>query len=176
MHILIAVDGSDRAASVVSGVKAWLPADHARVTLLTVLDSSEMRGVLEHAPHAQVEQWGSMEVHEPVPASEPPARVVEYKSQAVDYAVAEARAGLAQYEHLIPGDVEWDVRVTVKDDAAAAILETAREIGADAIVVGTHGRTGLRRALMGSTAEAVIRHARQPVLVVPTGPAAAEAA
>lgn len=47
------------------------------------------------------------------------------------------------------------------------VCASAREWGAEMIVVGTHGRGGLSRLLMGSTAEAVVRHAPCPVLVVP---------
>ena len=43
----------------------------------------------------------------------------------------------------------------------------ALRVGADLIVVGTHGRTGIRRAILGSVAELVVRRARCPVLVVP---------
>jgi nucleotide-binding universal stress UspA family protein len=53
-------------------------------------------------------------------------------------------------------------------DPAAVILKTAREVGADLIVMGTHGRTGLRRLLMGSVAEQVVRKARCAVLTVRT--------
>ena len=49
---------------------------------------------------------------------------------------------------------------------ADAILAQARKLRADTIVLGTHGRRGLRRALMGSDAEAVLREARVPVLLV----------
>jgi universal stress protein A len=46
------------------------------------------------------------------------------------------------------------------------IVGTAKSMNADMIVVGTHGRTGIKHALMGSTAERVSRHATCPVLVV----------
>ena len=46
------------------------------------------------------------------------------------------------------------------------ITEAATALGADLIVVGTHGYTGLKRALLGSTAEKVVRHAPCPVLVI----------
>jgi nucleotide-binding universal stress UspA family protein len=49
--------------------------------------------------------------------------------------------------------------------AADEILLLAEEIGADLIFVGSHGRTGLRRALLGSVSERVVREARCPVLV-----------
>ena len=51
-------------------------------------------------------------------------------------------------------------------DPATAILEVARENSADLIVIGTHGRKGLLRILMGSVAESVLRGATCPVLVV----------
>lgn len=46
------------------------------------------------------------------------------------------------------------------------IVRLARDWSADMIVVGSHGRTGVGRALLGSVAEAVVRHAPCPVLVV----------
>lgn len=61
-------------------------------------------------------------------------------------------------------------------DPAEAIIRTAEQEGVDIIVIGTHGRTGLTRLLMGSVAEAIVRRATCPVLTVkqPT-PAAAPA-
>ncbi|MDE0206927.1 MAG: universal stress protein [Candidatus Tectomicrobia bacterium] len=51
--------------------------------------------------------------------------------------------------------------------AAQTIVETARGKGVDLIVMGTHGRTGLRHMLIGSVAERVVRLAPCPVMVVP---------
>lgn len=50
----------------------------------------------------------------------------------------------------------------------AAIYEAASKEAADLIIISTHGRTGLRRALIGSVAEGTVRHAACPVLVVPS--------
>jgi nucleotide-binding universal stress UspA family protein len=47
------------------------------------------------------------------------------------------------------------------------IVATARDRGAQPIVMGTHGRLGLSRAILGSVAEGVVRHAAVPVLVIP---------
>jgi nucleotide-binding universal stress UspA family protein len=55
-------------------------------------------------------------------------------------------------------------------DAAAEIVRVADEHEADLIVISSHGRTGLGRIIFGSTAEAVVRHARCPVLVVKPPP------
>ena len=52
----------------------------------------------------------------------------------------------------------------------------AREMRADLIVTSTHGRTGLKRVLLGSTAEYIVRHASCPVLVVPSHPRRAQPA
>lgn len=50
--------------------------------------------------------------------------------------------------------------------AASEIVRTAGEGNTDLIVIGSHGRTGLARLILGSTAERVVRHAPCPVLVV----------
>jgi nucleotide-binding universal stress UspA family protein len=52
------------------------------------------------------------------------------------------------------------------EDVAHLILAFARKLRADLIVLGTHGRRGLRRLVMGSDAEAVVREATVPVLLV----------
>ncbi|MFB6162871.1 MAG: universal stress protein [Halococcoides sp.] len=64
------------------------------------------------------------------------------------------------------GDVplERDLR---EGAPSRAIVEHAEESDADAIVMGTHGRGGLDRLLLGSVAERVVRTAPVPVIVVP---------
>jgi nucleotide-binding universal stress UspA family protein len=56
--------------------------------------------------------------------------------------------------------------VFVVGDVTKEILNVARDARADFIVMGTHGRTGLRRMLLGSVAEEIIRRAPCPVLAV----------
>jgi nucleotide-binding universal stress UspA family protein len=51
--------------------------------------------------------------------------------------------------------------------AAPVILDLARGLGADLLVLGTHGRSGLQRLVLGSVAEKVVRQAPCPVLTVP---------
>jgi nucleotide-binding universal stress UspA family protein len=51
----------------------------------------------------------------------------------------------------------------------AAIVTAARDSNADLIVMGTHGRTGISRLLLGSVAEYVLRHAQCPVLTIKPG-------
>lgn len=67
-------------------------------------------------------------------------------------------------------------RRLAEGDPAVEILRLAKECNADLIVLGTHGRTGLRRLLMGSVAEQIVRWSDCPVLTVKTPPPAAEVA
>ena len=60
---------------------------------------------------------------------------------------------------------------SVGQGVAQTILQHARKVKADLIVLGTHGRRGLRRALLGSDAEAVVRESPVPVLLVRGGAA-----
>jgi nucleotide-binding universal stress UspA family protein len=69
-------------------------------------------------------------------------------------------------------EVEYLVR---EGDAAEGILRAAAEVDAYLIALGTRGRTGLRRLLLGSVAESVLRRSRCPVLAL-SAPEAAPAA
>ena len=66
-----------------------------------------------------------------------------------------------EIEELVP--VYPEVRI---GKAYNEIVAAAKVSGADLIVIATHGYTGLKHALLGSTAERVVRHAHCPVLVV----------
>jgi universal stress protein A len=68
---------------------------------------------------------------------------------------------------IVPADsgVPFEHKLLV-GDPASAIVEAAEQENADLIVLGTHGRTGLTRLLMGSVAESVVRNAKCPVLTV----------
>jgi nucleotide-binding universal stress UspA family protein len=69
-------------------------------------------------------------------------------------------------EALAQESIEVDSAILDDADPAAAIVELARQRGADLIVMGSHGRTGVGRLLLGSVAEQVIGQATCPVLVV----------
>ena len=62
--------------------------------------------------------------------------------------------GMVAQEHLIEGRV------------APEVVALAEEIGAGLIVMGSRGHGGMRRALMGSVSDSVVRHAHCPVMVV----------
>jgi nucleotide-binding universal stress UspA family protein len=62
-------------------------------------------------------------------------------------------------------DIETHV-VVVEGSPAREIISLSLRDGFDMVVMGTHGRTGLERVVMGSVAEAVVRGARCPVLTI----------
>jgi nucleotide-binding universal stress UspA family protein len=77
----------------------------------------------------------------------------------------------AQLRALIPAESEergvaTEVRIVESADAAKAICEAAERFGADLVCIGSHGRSGLAAAVMGSVAQAVIAQSLRPVLVV----------
>ena len=70
-------------------------------------------------------------------------------------------------EQNISPRVPYDTRVVV-DSPVRGILDQAHEAGCDLIVMGTHGRTGVRRLIVGSVTETIIRLTNIPVLAVNT--------
>ncbi|MCX7169817.1 MAG: universal stress protein, partial [Proteobacteria bacterium] len=80
---------------------------------------------------------------------------------------AEAQLEVDRVREVVANEgIEVDSAMLVGPDPAAAIIEFAQKRGADLIVLGSHGRTGLGRLLLGSVAEQVIGKAVCPVLVV----------
>jgi nucleotide-binding universal stress UspA family protein len=78
----------------------------------------------------------------------------------------EHRQLLEMSAHLRENGVDAQA-LLLKGDAAKLILEKAENLDADIIVLGSHGHGLLHKALLGSVSEAVIRHARHNVMVVP---------
>lgn len=64
--------------------------------------------------------------------------------------------------------VEASCEVVVGANAGATVVTRADETGADLVVLGTHGRGPVARALLGSVADHVVRHANCPVVTVRT--------
>jgi nucleotide-binding universal stress UspA family protein len=62
--------------------------------------------------------------------------------------------------------VDWAAR---EGDPSVVIVEEAQQRGVDLIAMGSHGRSGLRHLLLGSTAERVVQHASCPVMTVRAG-------
>jgi nucleotide-binding universal stress UspA family protein len=88
-------------------------------------------------------------------AHEVEVAITSSASAALDQVVAEARAVGVEADRVLRRGCAW-----------GEIARIAVEIGADLVVVGTHGRRGLQHDLLGSVAEKVVRTSPRPVLVV----------
>ena len=110
-----------------------------------------------------------LHVSEPGPVSDQPVdrihRGVQFHSpQAQEEEQKSAIQRLGElYVAECPLQMEY---IATQGDVSAEILRKAREFGSDLIVMGTHGRTGLRRMLAGSVAVSVLRRAACPVLAL----------
>lgn len=95
-------------------------------------------------------------------------RVVAYVDQESERLRHEAEAYLHEAAQRLPSGppVEYGVRF---GSPAGEILAEAREVGADLIAMATHGRAGMPRVLLGSVAEAVLRHSEVAVMLVRHG-------
>jgi nucleotide-binding universal stress UspA family protein len=78
---------------------------------------------------------------------------------------ANLKAALAEAQRERFGGRETVKTELLAGDAAGAVCEYARDTGAGLVVVTTHGRTGLKRLILGSVAEKIVRHAPCSVLV-----------
>lgn len=73
----------------------------------------------------------------------------------------------ARMRECVPANFKGVMECEIQDgDAAEEILKKAQQRNCDLIVIGTHGRSGLYRMLVGSVAEAVLREAPCPVLTI----------
>jgi len=138
--VLVPLDGSKLAERVLGAVRQLVGPDGPELTLLQVVAPV-------NAVHLdRVVRTG-------------PGRTLEGRRR-------RARRYLQQVsERLARRGVRASVRVRA-GDPATEILRAAPEERADLIAMSTHGRTGVRRVLLGSVAEAVVRRASRPVLLV----------
>jgi nucleotide-binding universal stress UspA family protein len=81
--------------------------------------------------------------------------MIYVKRELAQRAAIAAQAGVSCHVKALEGKATTD------------IVDYANEVGADLIVVGTHGRKGLVHALLGSVAEKVVQRASCPVLTIP---------
>lgn len=101
----------------------------------------------------------------PAGVPESMAATVTAYSQVVKDRLAEDRTALqALHEKLSGSGVEVSQAV-IDGFPDTGLLDAAREVDGDVIVIGTHGRTGFKRFLLGSVAERVVRLSDRPVLV-----------
>lgn len=81
---------------------------------------------------------------------------------------SEGQEAVERVEKLAPADVEVETRV-LEGSPSRVIVDEATPENCDLVVMGTHGRGGIDRLLLGSVAERVVRRAAVPVLTVRVG-------
>jgi len=99
-----------------------------------------------------------------VPAFGGPELSMSMTSALLEQMRQESHRGLEKLAESRPGAIADQLVRT--GDARDVIPRTAAEVGADLIVMGTHGRRGISRALLGSVTEYVVRTSDIPVLTV----------
>ena len=143
--ILVAVDGSTASAKGLREALRLAKTEGARLFILHVVDEypafAALDGMMAGAPGADL-----------VPALREGGKRVLAKAQAV--AAKQNVKAKAILREMLSGP------------AAYPIVREAQKVGANLIVLGTHGRRGVRRLVLGSDAEQVVRTASVPVLLV----------
>jgi len=141
-NILVPLDGSDTSRRGLREAIALATAVKAKLRLLHVV--SDFTPMVEIVNDTELELFRS--------------GLHQYGRRLLDTAAAEVRA--AEVE------VSTVLREPKGGRVADAIVDEAREARCDLVVIGTHGRRGFQRALMGSDAELVVRESPVPVLVI----------
>ena len=158
-YVLIPTDFSEPAKQALHYALEEATLHYAKVTLLHVLPAHTHTDVyyITGAPGAQPGFDPALERHLGTPTPRQPTVVLNDHNE----------AALTQLRGLMPASFQgaWDADVAA-GPPAETIVRVAHERGADLIVMGTHGRTGLSHALLGSVAEKVVRLAPCPVLTV----------
>jgi nucleotide-binding universal stress UspA family protein len=148
--ILIALDNNVGAQKVAADGYELSQALHAHTILMHVTSDSTYYSSLNYSPIMGFDTFSNLDV-------EQTNAVDELKRTAQDY-LDNAKLDL--------GD-ETIETVLKEGDYAENILQTAKEVKADIIVVGTHSRKGLDKVLLGSVVEKVLHHTTIPLLIIP---------
>jgi nucleotide-binding universal stress UspA family protein len=136
-HVLVPVDGSEQAMAALEYTFESFP--DATVTLLHVINPARAT-------------YGGQ------------AGIPSFSEEWYDDAEAAAEELFAEARDLAPDSVTVETATEV-GQPSRAIVDFADEHGIDQIVIGSHGRSGLSRILLGSVAETVVRRAGVPVTV-----------
>lgn len=141
-HILVATDGSEASLHAATLAVSLARLHGAQLTATYVVDPYPYLGV------------GEMN----------PIGFQSYMAAAQQMA-AKAHAQVSDLCNTGGAVVPLQVRLVEDATAASGIIDTATSVGSDLIVMGSHGRTGLARLMLGSVASKVVAQALVPVLV-----------
>jgi nucleotide-binding universal stress UspA family protein len=150
-HLLVALDGSPAAERVLPHAIALAKAFGSHVTLLSAVVAAETL-------LAQSAASGSPGVGDVVPPIDP-TPILEAEQDAATTYLARVEAGLRS------AGLQNVTSEHPEGSAAEVIVQRASELGVDLILMTTHGRSGLARAVFGSVADSVLRHASCAVLL-----------
>ncbi|WP_198087118.1 universal stress protein [Variovorax sp. E3] len=143
-HILVPIDGSETSMLAVSKASGLALAFGSRITLIHVIDNYPFIGVGADYALGQNEYLAA--------------------------ATASANAALARGVAALAAEgLHSDQRVIDGHVVHEGIVDTAIAIAADLIVMGSHGRSGIEKLLLGSVTQRVLQDANMPVLVVKGG-------
>jgi nucleotide-binding universal stress UspA family protein len=149
-HLLVGLDGSPRAEGVLEHAQALATAFGSTITLLHTTISFETIIAENAAGDSSLGNIG--QVIDPTP-------IVEAEQASATTYLDGVAARLRQLNLTVTTEHP-------EGNAADAIVDRAKELGASMILMTTHGRGGLGRAVFGSVTDSVIRHAPCPVLLV----------
>jgi nucleotide-binding universal stress UspA family protein len=148
--ILIAIDYNPTAQNIVEAGYSLAKSMNAEVTLLHVVADYTYYSSLDYSPIMGFDSFSNLGM---IQAN----TVTELQSAAEDY---------LQKTKVHLGDPA--IKTLVKDgDSGDAILDAAKELNTDIIVMGSHSRRGLEKILMGSVAEKVLRNSHIPLFIIP---------
>lgn len=140
-HILVPVDGSSTSLQAVSQAVTLASAFGSAVTAIYVIDPYPFTGVGTEFAYGQAQYLSA-------------AKAEAQEALTAVRAQIEA-AGLTAETRTVEAHATW-----------RGIVETADAVQADLVVMGSHGRRGLEKLMLGSVTQRVLQHANQPVLVV----------
>lgn len=145
-HVLVPLDGSEVAERALDYARRVIP-DKGQITLLTVIDMPEYPATMFYpAGVASYEATREDAQNQMIPQAE------DYLKKTADSLRA---AGYEVFVRAVIGE------------PATTIVEQADEYDVDAIVMSTHGRSGLSRWLFGSVASKVLDATHRPIFIVP---------
>ena len=149
-HLLVALDGSDTAERVLPHVEALAASFGSTVTLLQAVVSAETLIAETSSGGTGVGDAAS---------SIDPTPIVDADRESASAYLAKVEARLRQNGISVNSEHP-------EGTAQDVIVERAKSLGTDLIMMTTHGRSGLGRMFFGSVADSVLRHASCPVLIV----------
>lgn len=140
-HIFVPVDGSATSFSAIQQAADFAKAFNAKVTVVQVLSLD---------PYIAAEYISAQQTNE----------IIERARRSIVQSLAEAKQKFAEH------GVEVTTQLLEGQVVHRELVKAAQDQQADLIIIGSHGRTGLKKFFLGSVAQNVLAESTMPVLVV----------